>query len=87
MRIDRSIRQYRYIDSIAFVVVVLVVILVGVAVASHQPHHNNGQYQNACQYFENFALHFGSPFICIIQVGFADLILYYNTRYLKKIVV
>ena len=47
------------VDCVVFVVVLLALILV--FDAGDKTDHNDGQHQYACQNFENFALHFGSP--------------------------
>ena len=54
------VRQHRDVDGRVLCVVfrfVLVFVYTG-----KQTYHDDRQHQNACQYFENFAFHFGSPF-------------------------
>ena len=53
------VRQHRDVDGRVLCVVfrfVLVFVYTG-----KQTYHDDRQHQNACQYFENFAFHFGSP--------------------------
>ena len=54
------VRQHRDVDGRVLCVVfrfILVFVYTG-----KQTYHDDRQHQNACQYFENFAFHFGSPF-------------------------